>query len=85
MAEDLTNQAEKITDEQLQSHLAKLDAFYADQIPRLRVTHEYEKLKSEIEEFRLKGMLAKLRLADILKPAPDEVASKPTDDGSGGN
>jgi hypothetical protein len=85
MADNLTNQAEKLSDEELQAHLDKLDAFYADQLPRLRVTHEYEKLKCETEQFRLNGMLAKLRMADLLKPAPNEDASTPTSDGSGGN
>ncbi len=85
MADELTNQAEKLSDAELQAHIAKLDAFYADQLPRLRTTHEYEKLKCEIDEFRLRSVIAKLRLADTLKPDPNRDALKPKDDGSGGN
>jgi hypothetical protein len=86
MAEDLTNQAEALTDEELQARLDKLEKFYDDQIPRLTKRHEYEKLMCELDEFRLRGLMAKLRYADLTKPAsevtPDQI---PKEDGSGSN
>jgi hypothetical protein len=84
MAEDnVTNQVEQLSDDELQAHIARLDAFYADQLPRLRTRHEYEKLNCEIEEFQTRKLIAKLRRADLLKPADQSPQSKEEEDESG--
>jgi len=70
----MSNQQEMFTPEQIEEKKAELMAFYSEQIEVLQLQKDYETLATEIEELRARRLMAQMRQAQIIAPAPDEDA-----------
>lgn len=74
MAEETTNQTE-LSKEQLTERQKEIHEYYLTQIPFLQTQKEYETLITDLEELELRRMMARVRMAQIMAPAPDEPES----------
>lgn len=59
---------QELTAEQIAEYRKTSMAFYEDRISFMKVQLEYEHLSAEIEEAKLKGLMAKLKMAHITAP-----------------
>jgi hypothetical protein len=76
MIEETTN-AEGISKEQLLERQKEIHEYYTSQIPFLQTQKEYETLVTELEELELRRMMARMRMAQIMAPAPEESEDEP--------
>jgi hypothetical protein len=74
MTEETMNQPE-LSKEQLTERQKEIHEYYTSQVPFLQVQKEYETLITELEELELRRMMARMRMAQIMAPAPDETES----------
>lgn len=75
MTEETVNQAE-LSKEQLTERQKEIHEYYVSQIPFLQTQKEYETLITELEELELRRMMARVRMAQIMAPSPDESESE---------
>jgi hypothetical protein len=72
-----------LTPEEIKARRTEITKFYKDQLPHLKVQAEYERLMTEIEEYRAKRLQAQAFLANAYETMEnDEEAKtqeKPTD------
>lgn len=54
-------------------------AFYKDRIAFMKVQCEYEKLSADIEEHKLRGLMATLKYAHITAPQEEEDEEEKTE------
>jgi len=85
MSDNTENQfeQEEMTAEEIAAQKQELINFYKESSKSLKVQLEYEKLITEIEEVRLQRLVAQMRIAQLMAPAPeneeeDEPAPKKT-------
>jgi len=74
MTEETMNQP-GLSKEQLAERQKEIHEYYTSQVPFLQVQKEYETLITELEELELRRMMARMRMAQIMAPAPDETES----------
>lgn len=63
---------QELTAEQIAEYRKTTMAFYKDRISFMKVQLEYERLSAEIEEAKLKGLMARLKMAHITAPPQEE-------------
>lgn len=73
----MENQQEMFTPEQIEEKKAELMSFYKEQIEVLQLQKDYETLATEIEELRARRLVAQMRQAQIMAPAPQEGDDAP--------
>jgi hypothetical protein len=73
----MENQQEMLTPEQIEEKKAELMSFYKEQIEVLVLQKDYETLATEIEELRARRLVAQMRQAQIMAPAPQEGDDAP--------
>jgi hypothetical protein len=71
MTEETIDQSE-LSKEQLAERQKEIHEYYTAQLPFLQTQKEYETLITELEELELRRMMARMRMAQIMAPAPDE-------------
>jgi len=72
---DETVEQKAPTAEEMHERQAELHAYYESQIPFLQVQKEYETLVTELEELEARRIIARVKLAQIMAPAPKETAT----------
>ena len=74
---------EVLTPEEVKARRTEITKFYKDQLPHLKVQAEYERLMTEIEEYRAKRLQAQAFLANAYETMENdeegETQEKPTD------
>lgn len=65
-----------LSQEELKQMRSEAVAYYKDRNPVLKLQLEHEKLLADIEEEKLRGLLATARQAQILAPPPPEELLK---------
>jgi hypothetical protein len=75
MTEETMDQSE-LSKEQLTERQKEIHEYYITQLPFLQTQKEYETLITELEELELRRMMARMRMAQIMAPAPDEPESE---------
>lgn len=75
MTEEKVDQAE-LSKEQLTERQKEIHEYYVSQIPFLQTQKEYETLITELEELELRRMMARVRMAQIMAPPPNEPESE---------
>ena len=65
-------QNQQFTDEEIAEKKEELMAFYREQIEVLQLQKDYEALATDIEELRARRIIAQVRVAQMMAPAPDE-------------
>jgi len=74
MTQEINDPAE-LSKEQLTERQKEIHEYYSSQIPFLETQKAYEILITELEELELRRMMARMRMAQIMAPAPDEPES----------
>jgi hypothetical protein len=64
---------QELTAEQIAEYRKTSMAFYKDRISFMKVQLEYERLSAEIDEAKLKGLMARLKMAHITAPPQEEA------------
>ncbi len=73
---------DKLSPEEIKIRRAEITKFYKDQLPHLKVQSEYERLMTEIEEYRAKRLQAQAFLAnayETMEKEEGETQKKPTE------
>lgn len=70
-----SNTAEDVTKDQLIERQKEIHEYYVSQIPFLETQKQYETLVTELEELELRRMMTRVRMAQIMAPAPNESES----------
>jgi hypothetical protein len=65
-----------LSQEDLKQMRSEAVAYYKDRNPVLKLQLEHEKLLADIEEEKLRGLLATVRQAQIMAPAPEVHAEE---------
>lgn len=71
------NQNVELTPEELEARKAEMLDFYKEQTEFMSVQMEFEKLSADIEEHRLRRLVALVRQAQLSNPAPEEEEEEP--------
>jgi hypothetical protein len=74
MTQEINDPAE-LSKEQLTERQKEIHEYYSSQIPFLETQKAYEILITELEELELRRMMTRMRMAQIMAPAPDEAES----------
>lgn len=69
---------QQVSAEEMAAKKQELIASFAEQSEMLAVQLKYETLIADIEEQRLRALVAQMRAAQILAPAPESPAEGPT-------
>lgn len=72
---DTENQRE-LTPEEIAEFRKTSLAFYKDRIAFMKIQFEYERLSADIEDAKLRGLMAKLKMAHITAPPPEEESEE---------
>lgn len=72
---DAENQQE-LTQEQIAEYRKTSLAFYKDRIAFMKVQFEYERITADIEEAKLRGLMARLKMAHITAPPTEEESEE---------
>lgn len=72
---DAENQQE-LTQEQIAEYRKTSLAFYKDRIAFMKVQFEYERISADIEEAKLRGLMARLKMAHITAPPTEEESEE---------
>ncbi len=72
------NQQQELTQEQIVELKRNTLAFYKDRIAFMKVQLEFEKLDADIEEAKLRGLIARLKMAQITSPPSEEETDEET-------
>lgn len=75
-AEETVNQETQLSPEEILTRKQEMLDFYREQVEFMKVQHEFEKLSADIEDERLRRMVAMIRQAQLQTP-PD--AEEPSD------
>lgn len=75
MTEEKIDQTE-LSKEQLVERQKEIHEYYTSQIPFLQTQKEYETIVTELEELELRRMMARMRMAQIMAPPPNEPESE---------
>ena len=70
---------EVLTPEEVKARRTEITKFYKDQLPHLKVQAEYERLMTEIEEYRAKRLQAQAFLAnayETMENGEEEVGTQ---------
>jgi len=70
--EETLNQDVQFTPEEIATRKQEMLDFYKEQIDFMAVQHEFEKLTADIEEQRLRRMVAMVRQAQLQTPPSEE-------------
>jgi hypothetical protein len=76
MTQESDNTTE-VTKDQLIERQKEINEYYVSQVPFLEAQKQYETLVTELEELELRRMMCRVRMAQLMAPAPEE--SEPTD------
>lgn len=63
---------QQFTDAEIAEKKEELIAFYKEQIEVLQLQKDYEALATDIEELRARRVIAQVRVAQMMAPAPEE-------------
>ena len=74
---ETVNQPELTAEEIADLKKKSLD-FYKDRIEFLTVQFEFEKLVADIEDAKLRGLIARLKMAQITAPEKEDEDEEPT-------
>lgn len=75
--EKVENQEQELSPEQIAALRANMTEYYNDQIPMLELQLKAESLAADLEEARLKRLVASMRIAQIMAgPQADPEAKK---------
>jgi hypothetical protein len=66
------NQQQELTQEDIANLKKNTLLFYKERIAFMKVQLEYEKLDADIEEAKLRGLIARLKMAQITSPPQEE-------------
>ena len=66
--EETLNQEVQFTPEEVAARKQEMLDFYKEQIEFMKVQHEFEKLSADIEDERLRRMVAMIRQAQLQTP-----------------
>lgn len=74
MSEDQNQYGEEreLSAEEINQHKEELMQFYKSALPQLEAQFEYESLVADIEEARLRRVMAQARMAQIMAPPVDD-------------
>jgi hypothetical protein len=73
--EETLDQGVQLTPEEIATRKQEMLEFYKEQIEFMKVQHEFEKLSADIEDERLRRMVAMIRQAQIQSPPSEEGES----------
>jgi len=73
------NQQQDLTPEELAEMRKRTLDFYKSRISFMKVQLEYERLAADIEEAKLRGLMATLKMAHITAPNPEETEEDNTE------
>ena len=74
--EETLDQGVQLTPEEIATRKQEMLEFYKEQIEFMKVQHEFEKLSADIEDERLRRMVAMIRQAQIQSPPSEEDESE---------
>ena len=77
MSEEVNQQ--ELTPQQIAEYKKRTIDFYKDRISFMKVQLEFEKLSADIEETKLRGLIATLKFAQITAPPKEEDEEEETD------
>ena len=63
---------QELTPEQIAEYRKTTMAFYKDRIAFMKVQLEYERLAADIEDHKLRALMARLKMAHITTPPQEE-------------
>ena len=72
MTEKEVAQEYELTPQEIAAKTEEMLNFYREQISFMKVQHEFESLSADIEESRLRRMVAMIRQAQLNSPPSDE-------------
>jgi hypothetical protein len=75
--EEEIGQGVQLTAEEIVARKQEMLEFYKEQIDFMSVQHEFEKLSADIEEQRLRRMVAMVRQAQLQTPPQEEDDDEP--------
>lgn len=75
--EETTGQGVQLTAEEIAARKQEMLEFYKEQIEFMAVQHEFEKLSADIEDQRLRRMVAMVRQAQLQTPPQEEDDDQP--------
>ena len=67
-----TENQQELTAEQIAEFKKTSIAFYKDRIAFMKIQFEYERLSADIEEAKLRALMARLKMAHITAPQQEE-------------
>lgn len=70
--EETLDQGVQLTPEEIATRKQEMLDFYKEQIEFMKVQHEFEKLSADIEDERLRRMVAMIRQAQLQTPPSEE-------------
>jgi transcriptional/translational regulatory protein YebC/TACO1 len=70
--EEALDQGVQLTPEEIATRKQEMLDFYKEQIEFMKVQHEFEKLSADIEDERLRRMVAMIRQAQLQSPPSEE-------------
>jgi hypothetical protein len=77
--EETLDQGVQLTPEEVATRKQEMLDFYKEQIEFMKVQHEFEKLSADIEDERLRRMVAMIRQAQLQSPpSEEEEADQPS-------
>jgi hypothetical protein len=68
---------QELTAEQIAEYRKASDAFYKERISFMKVQMQYEQLSADIEEAKLRGLMARLKMAHITAPPQEGSEEEP--------
>ena len=77
MSEEVNQQ--ELTPQQIEEYKKRTIDFYKDRISFMKYQLEFEKLSADIEETKLRGLIATLKFAQITAPPKEEDEEEETD------
>lgn len=75
--EQEVDQETQLTPEEITARKQEMLDFYKEQIEFMKVQHEFEKLSADIEDERLRRMVAMIRQAQLQSPPTEEEQEAP--------
>lgn len=74
--DNINNQEEELTPEQIKALRENMTAYYNDQIPMLELQLKAESLAADLEEARLKRLVASMRIAQVMAGPKEDPEAK---------
>lgn len=76
MSQDNIENQEELTPEQIEALRKNMTDYYTDQIPMLELQHKAESLAADLEEARLRRLVASMRIAQIMAGPKEDPEAK---------